>query len=90
MDEELDLALTELLGGAATFFLPPSAQNPTGPAGKVGMSRAFISRLVLILHVTVRSCVQRNGTGGNSRRAESMVFPSFLQLSYTQAGSAPD
>lgn len=55
VDKELDLALTELLGGAATFFLPPSAQNPTGPAGKVEISRAFISRLVFILHVTVRS-----------------------------------
>lgn len=62
VDKELDFALTELLGGAATFF-PPSAPNPTGPAGNVEISRAFISRPVFILHGTVRSLYRETEPG---------------------------
>lgn len=55
----LDLALTELLGGAG-HLLACLYANPTGPAEKVKTSTAFISKLVFALHVTVRCCVQRN------------------------------
>lgn len=63
VDKELDFALRELLGGATTFFFPPSAPNPTGPAGNVEISRAFISRPVCILHGTVRSLYRETEPG---------------------------